>query len=175
MLSPTQVQRAKPKLLLIQLIAAAILIGAFFFTGIILTMTDWSKFPGDGRIMSLLGAITGFAMLGLAWIVPNLIATSSTQIAAEVIRFRDSDQLDDKIIEGSLASLVFRRIVFSAIIDGAIFLNLIVFFIEQNTVNLAIIGLGLLVMVVGFPIQSRLISKIDDQLRDVKQEMRLIV
>lgn len=111
MLTPTQVQRAKPKLVLIQLIAASILMGAFVFSGVILAMTDWSSFPGDGRIMSLLGAITGFAMLGLAWIVPSLIATSSTQIAADVIRFRDSDQLDDKIIEGSLASLVIRRIV----------------------------------------------------------------
>jgi hypothetical protein len=177
MLTPTQIARAKPKLVLIQIISAGILFGAIMFTGVILSMTDWSQFPGDGRMMSLLGAITGFAMLGLAWIVPSLIATSPTQIAAEVIRFRNpeqADQLDDKIIEGLLASLVTGRIVFSAIIEGAIFLNLMVFFIERNTINLALVGFGLLTLIVTFPLQSRLLGKTTDQIRHVKDEMKLI-
>lgn len=174
MLNEEQIQSLAPKFRVIQILAIAILMGALMFTGVIFALADWNAVDANTKFLAVIGALTGFSLLGLAWIVPSLTAGSTEQIARDVAVEPDDPNFDEQVADRFLAQMQTRQIVFYAILEAAIFLNLIVFHLESSILSLIVIGLAFAAMVIGFPGKSRLLARLEQQINDVKREQQLM-
>ena len=173
MLTNEQTNRIRPKLTLIQLIALAILLGAVAFVIVVAAIVDWNDLSAYMKMMSLIGLATGACMFVIAFIIPSLISETSTAVVARELSNESREIDDDKAIDSIVGSLSISQIIFLAIIEGAIFLNLLTFMLEHSKPSLIIIGLGLLILVMSFPTKSRLQRRVANRLQAIKDELRV--
>ncbi len=174
MLTREQSERIKPRLLAIQIVSLGILMGAILFAGVVATIIDWNDLNRNVKLMSLIGAATGCSMYGLAFIALKIFSSSSTQSLAFELKKSNQELDEEQAIDGCLNQLLTNKIIFSAIVEGAIFLNLMTFMLEQSVVALTVAGAGILLLVISFPFKSRLIGQLTNQLRGVKEDFQLI-
>jgi uncharacterized membrane-anchored protein YhcB (DUF1043 family) len=66
------------------------------------------------------------------------------------------------------------RIVAAALMEGGLFLNLVIFLIEPNTVLIAMVIIGLVLMLLRTPLINRQVDHLENELSDVKREMQLL-
>lgn len=157
MLTPEQTNNVRPKLVSIQIIAAAMIVGALVFTAVICTLVDWANLNKHLKMLSLIGTVSGILMLGLSFVAPRVFASGY-----EVSLPTDSDQ--STAIKAILDTLVAENLIRFALIEAALFLNLMVFMIEPHRAGLVIVGIGVSLMLIYFPRQSKMISVIADRL-----------
>lgn len=158
MLTPEQTTALRPKLFSIQLVAGALIAGAILFAAVIAAITDWNNFNDRFKLLSLIGTVSGILVLGLSLIVPKVFASG------------DSDTLKpasnaQSAINDMIGSLTVETLIRFALIESAIMLNLMVVMIEPHRASLVIVGIGVLMMLIWFPRQSKMIATIEDRLR----------
>ena len=175
MLASEQITRITPKLRVIQLTSAAILVGAVVFACMVMAIVDWDAITGNIKMMTLIGAVTGLCCFGLAFIAPRLANSSTTHVAAQLLTKNARAEIDDaKIIDAQLENFSSASVMFAAIVEAAVFLNLITFLLEQSTAALVIVGIGFVLLIFNFPLRSRMIGKLETGIQDIRREMQLI-
>lgn len=175
MLDREQLTRINPKLRTIQIICGALVLGSLAFTLVVSVLIDWRLMTGEIKLLTLIGAVTGLMLCSMAMIVPRLITSSPTHLAAQLLSKSETGEVSDAtIIDASLENLQTNRILFYALIEGAIFLNLMTFLLEQSAGALVIVGIGFALMVFAFPFTGRLTGWIEQNLTDIRREMRLL-
>ena len=157
MLTPEQIADIRPKLVLIQTIAAALIIGVVVFAAVIFAIVDWGNLNDRLKMLSLIGAVTGIFMFGLSIVAPKIFASGRDAAPPA-----DSDQ--SNAIKPILESLMAENLIRFALIEAAIFLNLMVFMIESHRAALVVVGIGILLMLICFPRQSKMITTIEDRM-----------
>jgi hypothetical protein len=157
MLTPEQITDIRPKLVVIQIIATALIIGVIVFAAVIFAIVDWGNLNARLKMLSLIGTVTGIFMFGLSIVAPKVFASGN-----DVAPPADSDQSD--AIKSILDSLMAENVIRFALIEAAIFLNLMVFMIEPHRAALVVVGIGILLMLICFPRQSRMITTIENRL-----------
>jgi uncharacterized membrane protein len=158
MLTPEQTENIRPKLAVIQMIAAALIVGVIVFAGVIFAIVDWENLNERIKMLSLFGAATGILMFGFSIVAPRVFA-SSHHVALPA----KPDQ--SEAIKPVLDSLMAEHIIRFALIEAAIILNLMVFMIEPHRAALVVVGIGILLMLIFFPRQSNMITTLEDRLR----------
>ena len=152
------------RLRVMQIIAAALMIGVITFLGVVLFLV-YGQRNGQGLqpaadlpIVTLL-AIAMFAInTPLAFILPNQLAKPALkQIAAAPEKEREYDI--DKLLGVRQATML----VGLALIEGTAFCACIGFLLDADVGSLVVVGLCLLLMLVLFPTRNRVRNWLDKQ------------
>jgi hypothetical protein len=157
MLNQDQIKRIQPKLLLIQVIAAALILGALAFATAMSVMVDWENLNDQVKMLTLFAGVSGLFISVMSIFVPKIFASHPGVTKAT------GDALEDRDIDAAVATLTTESLIRYAMLEGAVFLNLMVLIIEPHLASLVVAGIGLLLMIVLFPRQSRLVAAIEDR------------
>lgn len=130
--------------------AAATLIGSIVIIGVLPEALD-----SKPNMLVLLAAFTAMISYGLSFVVA---AVFNTPVAADEVP--TDDQV--KKAAGQIAS---SHVIRSAIIEGGVFLNLMVLLLERNFISVAVIALGFLLLCVLFPTHGRFANAISRRLK----------
>ena len=154
MLTPEQIKNIRPKLVAIQFIAAALIVGVVVFAGVMSAIVDWDNINDRFKMLSLIATASGIFMFTLSIVAPKVFASGN-----EVV---DSDP--STAILAIINTLMVENLIRFALIEAAVFLNLMVFMIEPHRGSLIVVGVGILLMLICFPRQSKMIAVIEDRL-----------
>ena len=157
MLTPDQIDNIRPKLISIQIISAVLIVGALVFTAMICAIVDWDNLNERLKMLSMIGAVSGILMLGMSFVVPKVFSSGEGGLRSD-----NSDQ--SEVVKTTLHSLMVENLIRYALIEAALFLNLMVFLIEPHRAALLIVGIGVLTMLICFPRQSKMIAEIENRL-----------
>lgn len=157
MLTQEQIADIRPKLVSIQIIAAALMIGSVIFTGVICAIADWDNLNEPLKMLSLIGTVSGVFMFGLSLVAPKFFSSGNDNAHSV-----DSDQ--SVTIKTVLDSMMTENLIRFVLIEAAIFLNLMLFLIENHRAALVVAGVGLMLMLICFPRQSKMIHVMEERL-----------
>jgi hypothetical protein len=142
-----------------QIVAGALLVGVLILTGIIFLIVDSERLGNPLKMLTLIASVTAAAMFGLSVVAPGMFA-SGTPASVE------NDESDRQAAIKTAANAIFvETLIRFFLIEAAIFLNLMVFFIEPHYASLVVVGIGVLLMLIFFPRQSKMAAAVEDQLR----------
>jgi hypothetical protein len=142
-----------------QIVAGALLVGVLILTGIIFLIVDSERLGNPLKMLTLIASVTAAAMFGLSVVAPGMFA-SGTPASVE------TDESDRQAAIKTAANAIFvETLIRFFLIEAAIFLNLMVFFIEPHYASLVVVGIGVLLMLIFFPRQSKMAAAVEDQLR----------
>lgn len=153
-------QPLKAKLRLIQWFAIAMLLGVGIFTGLISVMADWNHLNENLKLLNLLAAGTGIFLFMLSAFAAKAFSSPSQPKQPG----SKATPLDSPAALQAASALFMEIVLCYCLINGGIFLNLMVFVVEPHLVSFVIAAAGILVMLLFFPRQSRMISKIERQI-----------
>lgn len=177
MLSQELQQYIVPKVRVGQFIAGGLLMGVIMFSGCISLIANWENYGQPLKLLTLIGAVAGFSVFILSLLLPILFSKVPTKL--EVLKKASNfDELDKDAQDKVTADLILNmlateKIVRGALIEGAIFLNVVVFLLEPHLVSLVVVGAGFLLMLVMFPRVSRVLAKTEDRIRDFRDQNSL--
>jgi hypothetical protein len=167
-LSESQAELVKRRLLLMQIIAAALLNGAFVFACIVLVITDRDTWGWEPGVLSIVGILFGLGSLVASVVViklafarqfkaikndPDEMALDSSK-RSQVSGMQWSDKQVHSLMEKYQNLLIIRL----APLEGAIFANTVFFLQEQSYVTLLMSGFLFLVMASLFPTRGKIES-----------------
>lgn len=165
----TQVARAK---MLLQIISGAMIMGSIFFLVIVIFLSLGEEFQWSVGVLELVGVVMGLGGLTAGLVVFPMI--QSQQIEKLKLGFREatskksrsSEGSDSEVSDSEVRALLEKyqslTIIRFALLEGAAFLNLVVFLMGHGVVALVMAGVVLLAMFAIFPRGSRF-----DRLLDV--------
>ena len=173
--------RFKPQLLTMMIICGALIMGATTFAILISTITDWTEVgdPSSPSMLALMGLIFGGMMVMLSFIVP--IVSRRANIRQLTDRYASPDLYekskpslgeDDGLIHKLLATFQTSMIIRFAMIEGAVFLNLMLFMVERNPINLIVGGVGLLIMLAMLPLPGRVWNWVESTIEGMENHAR---
>ncbi len=157
MVSDEQLALMRPKLATARIIAAALIVGVLIFTGLLFVIVDWEKLGEPLKLLTLIGAVTGVALFAMSIFAPGLFAGGAT------IGTKDATD-SEKEVKSLANSFVVETLIRYFLIEGAIFLNLMVFMLEPHKASLIVVAIGVLLMLVSYPRQSALIARVENHL-----------
>ena len=143
-------QLSKPGLT-IKIICGALLAGVCMFGLILLLIVDFNSLNIELDMLVLLAASSGAVMFSTSFVAFKVL---STQTAAK----NESMMAHFQILQTAW-------IVRFAIIEGAIFVNLIVTIAENSLITMFVALVGVLLMVIGFPRSVKVEELLADRLR----------
>ena len=141
------------------------IVGSVVATGLFCFLVQWDRLDYELSMLVLMALFFGLMMLGLSFLAPAILGSSSVKELAgryaESEDLTDNSSLVDKLFGVFQTNLVIRF----ALIEAVLLLNLLVFMLEKNPLNLVVVGLGLLMMLGFFPFSSRVTSWIGGHIR----------
>jgi NADH:ubiquinone oxidoreductase subunit 6 (subunit J) len=163
-----------PKLKIILIIHLALALGILFFAGVMALVADWSRLATEASVLALMAAIVGLMIFGMSFIIPKILNYSAATVAAMLTKKHDLTEISDQtILQVLLGNYTTSRIIAAALMEAGIFLNLIVFMIEPNTVSIAVFVIGILLFVFRTPLLGRQLNRLENDVSDVRRELQL--
>jgi hypothetical protein len=161
MSSPHELANFSKRILTMQIIAAALALGAFFFLVIVLVVrsTGHAAQPPATPLLTYIGI--GFAVMALAasMFVPQLIVAGGLK---NIVRRKGSTTAEDEIV--SLCFLYQTSMIQGlALIEGAAFFQIIAYLIEGQAASLIAAAILLVLMVLQIPHRARVEAWIERQ------------
>ena len=172
MLTDEQAAKIAPGVLTLQIISAGILLAAVFFAVVIAWIVNWNEVTSAVPLMTLIAAGTALSLIMLSFVIPRVSSSTSIPATAHELTQAKRNVEDELTLQNFVQQLTVEQIIFSALIEGAIFLNLVVFLLDKSQVSLAVSGIGLAILILCFPTKGRLRNRIGDRMEAVRQEMR---
>ena len=169
MLSQEQQQQIAPKIQVAQIIGAAMVMGAIFFSVGICFVANWEEI-GVLKLITLIGAFTGFTIFVLSFIISFMFPKIP---AGKEITVSGDENRETAAIDSILRIMTTEAIVRAALIEGAILLNLMVFMLEPHLISLVVVGIGILLMAALIPWPTKAMSRVEDRLRDFRDSEAL--
>jgi hypothetical protein len=158
MLSSEQVQQVRPRLLSIQIVSAALILSVSVFAVATSMIVDWENLNDRIKMLDLFASATGVLIFVLSIFAPGMFSSDITAASHST-----SDQSSAVM---AIANMILtENLIRFTLLEAAIFLNLMVFIIEPHIALLVVAGIGLLLMLVFFPRQSKMISHIENRIR----------
>lgn len=134
-----------------QIITGAMLMSVVTFSVVVLAIGG-GDLSTDLELESLFGVgFAGFAFIGHIFVPPIIQRVRLSQISAQQLENTD-DEARARLL---LPSLRGSHIVACALLEGAVFLNLVMYMITSSLWNLVAAGLLVVSLVARFPTQSR--------------------
>ena len=149
-----------------QIVAAALMIGAFNFLFVVVLTNGGDVFGlKQPALITVIAAVIGAIMIGAHFTVPGMIARSQLKTAAsQGLMGQDEESQNEK------ALLVYRTqlIVGLALLEGAAFLNLAALMIDKSESSLAVFALLICLMLLKFPTRTKVTWWVQDKLRELQ-------
>jgi len=162
MLDSEQVQQIQPKLVLIQVVAGALIMGAVAFAAAMSVIVDWENLNDQANMLTMFAGASGLFIFMMSIFVPLMFAGKSNVSNAS------SSPVEEPGIAAAIPMLMTETLIRYALIEGGVFLNLMVLIIEPHLASLVVAGIGLLLMLVLFPRRSKMMSTIEDRARNFR-------
>lgn len=164
MLSNDQLQPLLLRIRMSQLIAALLIVGAIVFIGLISFIADWENMNERAKMLNLFAGATGIFVLMLSLFVPKMFF-AVPHLRPQKKSNGDSPNapqppVDPALVNEFSQSLMSENILRYALIDGAIFLNLVVFTIEPHISSFIVAGIGIALMILLFPRKAKMVASL---------------
>ena len=143
MLSDEQFQIVRPKLVILQIIVAAMSVGVLVFALVTNFVTPWVESTMDISMLPLLGAAASFFSIILAFVLPALAANSVPK--------NSDDEPSDQRLPAAANVFMTGRIIRVAILESGCFLNLVVYVLEKSRLSLIAVAILLFLLLLSFP------------------------
>lgn len=147
---------------LIQIIAAAMILGVVLFAGVAVFLS-YGKSPGD-LILASAAALAGVFSLTARSFVPRMFARQPFEVDGQKMRPVPMEKwpaLNDEEKQRRLGMTYFLgKIIDLAICEGAAMLNVVAYLIAAHWWSLAMAGLLLAAMAVSFPTRGRIEDRV---------------
>lgn len=150
-LTQEQLQQLSKSGLMIKIICGALLASVCTFVLILFMIVDFDELNTDLDMLVLLAASSGAVMFSLSFVAFKVL---SAQTAAK-----------DESLMAHFQVLQTAWIVRFAIIEGAIFMNLIVTMAENSLITMFVAVFGVLLMLIGFPRSEKVENLMEYRLR----------
>jgi hypothetical protein len=163
----------------IQIIVAALSAGVITFLAIVFFIRppDQSSFqaPGEGVILMWVGLVLGLLLIGLRFVIPNVIERSALASATDRARYAmtTGDETSNGGVELALFSVFqTRTIVAGSLLEGAAFLNVTMYLIEGHAISIFMAVVCIAGIVLAFPTASSVAAWMEPHLRTMREELR---
>jgi len=148
----------RQRLRVMQLIAAALILGVLFFLGIVLFQRGAEPPAGGVGIISLVAVLLLATNAPLAQVLPAIltrsalrrIASGTWQAPPGAAGGHDSDAAKLLTVQQT------AMLIGLALLEGVAFLGCVAYLLEGEAVALAVVGVALFLMVLNFPTEGRL-------------------
>ncbi len=170
MLSPEQRDFLSQPLLIMQVIGGALVTGVLGFG-----FVAWGSATPDenaSETISLAAAVAGLLAVVTSFVVSRVIADQSIAARTRV----DADAMSDQRQEGDVGPVAFLAgvyqtsfIVGAAVLEGAAFFNLVVYFTGGQLYSIAVAGMLCMGIILLIPTRGRLERWVDDRLRQHRE------
>lgn len=154
---PTEMMSlVKPVVKVLQIITLALAMGAFLFGVIVIGVAGTHGLHTGPKMLILMAAGTGMFLYLLSFPLSAAFAN----------RVNASDPPDEADVRKIMAGLQTSHIIKSAMIEGGVYLNLIVLLLDHGLFNLWVAGLGIVLLVLQFPTLGRFVGRVEKGLND---------
>ena len=153
MLSEEQKTRLRPRIVALQSIAGIMLVASTLVAGVIATIAIWDELGDPLSMLPLIGTIFGILMIGSGIVFPLVFAGESV-----------TGNSEEEKINSAVQAITVEFLVRFALIQAALFTNLMVLMLDLHVVTLGIIGLATVVFLFLFPFQSKFIGSVEKRL-----------
>lgn len=167
MLSDQQLTHVKRRLIAMQFVALAMFVGSLVFAFLVMSIADWSVIYEPLKLFNYMGGATALLLycisFGATILLPRL--PDKTPSSNE----KDASLAEEtKAINGILALLTTETVVRYALFQGGIFLNVMVFMLEPRWATLAVAAIGMVLMLVCFPLKFWALPKLSERFDEWK-------
>ncbi len=153
MLSDEQIKRAESKIWMVQIATAAIMSTTVILTPIMLMIVQWETLTGPAKMLTTIAGFAAFCLYLMSTVISMIFSS------------KPADHLsDDAAIDSVFGMLSTETLIRFALINGAAFINLLVFMVEPHIASLIAAGIGLLMMLFYFPRKSKMVTLIEASL-----------
>lgn len=164
-LTENQARRIASKIRVAQLVWVALVFGVLVFAGMLAMIANWEEASSSVKMMTLMGAATGVALCLFSFLVPFFFSSSVMERGQIAGRHEspvtDAEPIEnDKVVDSAFQLYLTSQVAAWAMVEAAIFLNLMVFMIESGYVSVSVAGLGLVVLLASFPFGFRVLKKV---------------
>jgi MFS family permease len=171
-LNQKQIEWATPGVRTTQIISFALIMGVLIFGIIVSVIVPWKDVHSNFTIMAIVGLFAALSMTAFSAVLPRIISSSAAKANANEMRAADTKSFDEQGIKAIVNQVQSTNIVRMAMLEGAAFLNLVLFFVDKSVIGLVVAGICLLLLIIGFPTGNRLIGQIENQLDLVQDHLR---
>ena len=162
MLTPSQMKAVEPKIRLLQVIAAALIMGVLACGMVFAILVDWNLVNTKLGLLVILGAVIAAVLASIGIWLPHL-----TQAPVENLRANQVTSVpQDAWLEMGMHQYQTISIVRFALFEGAAFLNFVVFLIEQSLPAMIVSLLMVVLMIWLFPRASMVYAWLEKNLPD---------
>ena len=150
------IPRIQPSVRTMQVITMALVMGPILFIAVILAAINTASLHSEPKMLILLAAATGVVNYLLSFFFGPAFRKSVN--ASDPVEYSDVKTL--------LAGIQTSHIIQSAMLEGGIYLNLVVLLLDHGWMNLYVAGIGMVLLMFLFPTEGRLVRQIEKGLND---------
>ena len=167
-MKPEQTETLEPLVRVLQIICMALMAGVLFFLVIMLIVAK-EKINWELSTLPLIGIVFAIPAYVCSFIVPKIVAGTALKVAASKLDDEGHKADSETGLKRIFEVLQTTSIIRYAMLEGAMFFNVMMYFLSGSIVSLIIVGLGLAIMAAHFPRQEPTVAWIEERVSDVKQ------
>lgn len=171
MLSNKQTEELAPKIKVMQIILGGLFLGTLFPLIVFWIMRDDPKFTSEFGILPLIGAVMAGSCFFASFAMKMIQSKQAVKALAKDIP--QKGESSDGLINKAMNLCQTNMIICSALIEGATFFNVLIFFLEGSVLSLGISILGLALIGIQFPFFNKVISSVEWLVESAKDESKL--
>lgn len=150
------IAQIQPSVKTMQVITMALAMVPILFIAVILAAINTESLHTEPKMLILMAAATGVVSYLLSFFFGPAFRKSVN--ASEPVEYSDVKTL--------LAGLQTSHVIQCAMIEGGIYLNLVVLLLDHGWVSLYVAGVGMVLLVFLFPTKGRTVRKIEKGLNE---------
>ena len=172
MLKQDQIDSLSTNIRVAQIIAIALTVGVLVAGCVFASLVPWGETHTRLTVMAAVGVFFAISSAVLAMVLPRIIEASAARVAATEFKHSDGKTLSVQGLKTVAQQFQTTQIMKMAIIEGAAFLNILIFFIDKSQLALIAAGVCVLLLVFSFPTANKFISSVENQLDRIQENMR---
>ncbi len=172
MLNQQQIDSISTEVRTAQIVAFGLMMGVLIFGVIVCVIVPWADVHSRVTILTAVGLFAAMSMIVMSFVLPRVISASAAQATAAQLRSTDAKAIDERSIKGLAGQFQTTNIIRMAMLEGAAFLNLVLFFVDKSLIELVMAAICLLLLIVGFPSSNRIIGWIENHMDQVQDHVR---
>ena len=106
----------------------------------------------------------------VSFLMPTIMRKAAVKQIAASLGTDKTEKSAEQALKRSWEAFQTSTIVGYALIEGAAFANLMLWFLESSIFSLAMVGISVALMAIMFPVDGRIISAVETMLEDVKND-----
>jgi len=172
MLSTQLTQELRPKIKMMQIIIGALPLGALVALILMMIVRDQPKFTQSLEFLSLFGI--GFACLMFSVAICIIFFQSKSSVRQLAKKVSKKSDGDERLANKAMELYQTNAIVRGAMMEGATFLNVMMYFLTGSIFNLGVAVVGIALLCFQIPFFNNAIQAIERMIDSAKEENKLL-